>query len=69
MNTSKNMHELKVGMEVLIKHDLGLEIGQIESINLISGKVLVYFDYVDCPHFATFNLNQVVSFEIRTLNS
>lgn len=69
MNTFKNMHELKVGMEVLIKHDLGLEIGQIESINLKAGKVLVYFDYVDCPHFATFNLNQVVSFEIRTINS
>jgi hypothetical protein len=66
MNRFKNMHKMKVGMEVLIKHDLGLEIGQIESINPKSGKVLVHFDYVDCPHYATFNLDQIMSFEVRS---
>jgi len=54
---------LKVGMQVLLKHDLGLELGEIESINWKSGKVLVYFDYIDCPHFATFNIDQILHFE------
>lgn len=55
---------MKIGMEVVIKHDLGVEIGRIESINFKSGKVLIFFDYVDCPHFASFNLNQILHFEV-----
>lgn len=56
--------DMKIDMEVVIKHDLGIEIGRIESINFKSGKVLIFFDYVDCPHFASFNLNQILHFEV-----
>lgn len=52
---------LKVGMDVILKHDMGLEIGQIESVNLKTGKVLIYFNYPECPHFASFNISQIVN--------
>ena len=59
---------MKVGMEVFIKHDLGVEKGQIESINYKSGKVLIFFNHLDCPHFASFNLDQVIHFEVISEN-
>lgn len=66
MNLNDNIGGLTVGMDVIVKHDLGLEIGSIESINLRSGKVLLFFDYPDCPHFASFNISQIMSFEVRS---
>ena len=47
------------GQKVLVSHLQGEEEGEIESINLKTGKVLVFFNYLDCPHFDSFNLNQV----------
>ena len=66
MNLNDHIGGLTVGMDVIVKHDLGLEIGSIESINLTSGKVLLFFDYPDCPHFALFNISQIMSFEVRS---
>jgi hypothetical protein len=63
MTSHEKKQEIKVGMQVLISHDMGLEFGRIESINYKSGKVLVYFDYKACPHFASFNLDQIQHFE------
>lgn len=33
--------------------------GEVESVNLKTGKLLVYFSNPSCPHFDSFNLNQV----------
>lgn len=66
MNLNGQIGRLTVGMDVIVKHDLGLEVGTIESINFISGKVLLYFDYPDCPHFASFNISQIMLFEVRS---
>jgi hypothetical protein len=60
------MTKLAVGMDVIVKHALGLEVGAIESINFTSGKVLLYFDYPDCPHFASFNISQIMFIEVRS---
>jgi hypothetical protein len=65
MDKGIEKREYRVGMEVIVKHDLGLECGTIESVNLHSGKILVFFDYPECPHFASFNINQVAEFKIR----
>jgi hypothetical protein len=51
--------ELGKGKAVLVSHLQGEELGVIESINLKSGKVLIYFGYEDCPHFTLFNIAQV----------
>ena len=50
---------LFVGDRVEVRSDAGIEYGVIESINHNSGKVDVYFNYGDCPHFCTFNISQV----------
>lgn len=51
--------QLVVGDRVKVKSDAGIEYGVIESINRNTGKVDVYFNYGDCPHFCTFNISQV----------
>jgi hypothetical protein len=48
-----------VGDRVQITSLAGIEYGVIESINRNTGKVDVYFNYGDCPHFCTFNITQV----------
>lgn len=50
---------LAEGQFVEVTHLQGTEVGIIESINFKSGKVLVFFDYEACPHFDSFNINQV----------
>ena len=52
---------LVVGQMVVVTHLQGEEVGRLESINMLTGKALVYFDYESCPHFDSFNLNQVNS--------
>jgi hypothetical protein len=47
------------GNRVQVMSDAGIEYGVIESINYNTGKVDVYFNYGDCPHFCTFNITQV----------
>jgi hypothetical protein len=56
-----NMNSLRPGMVVVIKHDQGLEIGEIYSVNPKAGKVLVFFNYAACPHYASFNISQIMS--------
>ena len=48
------------GNRVQVTSDAGIEYGVIESINHNTGKVDVYFNYGDCPHFCTFNISQVM---------
>jgi len=69
MVKGRDKRKYRVGMDVIVKHDLGLECGTIESVNYNSRKVLVFFDYPECPHFASFNMNQVVEFPIRKSKS
>lgn len=52
--------KIKIGTYVVIKHDQGLEIGQVSSINLISKKIEIFFNYSACPHYCTFNLSQII---------
>ena len=55
---------LKPGMLVVIKHDQGLETGEIYSVNTRTQKVLVFFSYAACPHYASFNISQIVNSKI-----
>lgn len=50
------------GQRVVVTHLQGEEFGTVESVNYTTKKVLVYFDYEDCPHFDSFNLNQVTAY-------
>jgi hypothetical protein len=65
MNQKLHFEGLYEGLEVIVKHDQGLEIGTIYSINFVTGKVLIYFNYPECPHFASFNVNQILDFKPR----
>lgn len=51
--------QLVKGQKVQVTHLQGVEAGVVESVNYRTGKVLVYFDNKDCPHFDSFNLDQV----------
>lgn len=42
--------QLVKGQTVQVTHLQGVETGVVESVNYQTGKVLVYFDYKDCPH-------------------
>ena len=61
----KPLHE---GQIVVIKHDQGLEIGEISSINYKTGKVDIFFNYQACPHYCTFNLDQIVESVSKNVN-
>ena len=50
---------MKTGNKVKVTSLIGEEIGIIHSINLKSGKALVYFNYDACPHFCSFNISQL----------
>lgn len=49
----------EVGDTVQTESMAGLEFGKVVSINRNSGKVDIWFDYDSCPHFYTFNFNQI----------
>lgn len=54
---------------VEISHLQGTEIGEVESVNYKTGKVLVYFSYEACPCSTSFNLSQVKSIKPRLLKT
>lgn len=49
----------EVGDTVQTESMAGLEFGKVVSINHFSGRVDVWFDYDSCPHFYSFNFNQI----------
>ena len=55
---------LTKGQFVEVTHLQGTEAGIVESVNFKTGKVLVFFNYDACPHFDTFNINQVKPFKL-----
>jgi cytochrome oxidase Cu insertion factor (SCO1/SenC/PrrC family) len=57
--TIKTIQDISVGQFVVIKHDQGLEIGTVESINHKSKRVLIFFNYESCPHYCSFNFSQI----------
>ena len=59
MDEALNMPILVKGQWVEVSHLQGTEIGEVESVNYKTGKVLVFFNYEACPHFTSFNLDQV----------
>ncbi len=59
MDEALNVPMLVKGQMVEVTHLQGTEIGEVDSVNYQTGKVLVYFNYEACPHFTSFNLNQV----------
>ena len=59
---TRDINAIHPGMYVIIKHDQGLEIGRVDSINFATGKILIFFNYESCPHFALFNIEQVQEF-------
>lgn len=59
MDEALNFTTLVKGQLVEVTHLQGTEIGEVESVNYATGKVLVYFNYEACPHFTSFNLSQV----------
>ena len=59
MDEALNFEPLVKGQLVEVSHLQGIEVGEIESVNYKTGKVLVYFNYEACPHFDSFNLDQV----------
>ena len=54
---------------VEVTHLQGAEIGEVDSVNYQTGKVLVYFNYEACPHFTSFNLSQVKPIKPRLVSS
>jgi hypothetical protein len=52
------------GRKVTVTHLQGSEVGEIESVNWNSGKVLVYFSYESYPHFDSFSIDQVELFQV-----
>lgn len=49
----------QVGDTVQTQSMAGLEYGKVVSINHKIGKVDIWFDYDSCPHFYSFNFNQI----------
>lgn len=59
---------LSVGQVVEVRHLQGIEVGTIESINWKTGKALVHFKYESCPHFDSFNIEQLQPLPITLVN-
>lgn len=59
MDEALSMPRLVKGQMVEVSHLQGTEIGEVESVNYQTGKVLIFFNYEACPHFTSFNLSQV----------
>lgn len=53
------MITFQVGDTVQTESMAGLEYGKVVSINDKIGKVEIWFDYDSCPHFYSFNFNQI----------
>ena len=69
MDEALNVPMLVKGQMVEVTHLQGTEIGEVDSVNYQTGKVLVYFNYEACPHFTSFNLNQVKPIKPRLVSS
>lgn len=69
MDEALSMPRLVKGQMVEVSHLQGTEIGEVESVNYQTGKVLVFFNYEACPHFTSFNLSQVRSIKPRLVTS
>ena len=59
--------ELVPGQKVIVTHLQGVEVGEVESVNLKTGKVLVYFNNPSCPHFDSFNIGQVRAYPLKSM--
>jgi hypothetical protein len=68
MDEALNVPMLVKGQMVEVTHLQGTEIGEVDSVNYQTGKVLVYFNYEACPHFTSFNLNQVKPIKPRLVS-
>lgn len=55
----KQSIDYKPGQYVMVSHDQGLELGEIYSINYISGKAVIYISNPDCPHYFGANISQL----------
>lgn len=69
MDEALNMPMLVKGQMVEVSHLQGTEIGEVESVNYKTGKVLVYFNYEACPHSTSFNLSQVKPIKPRLVKT
>ena len=69
MDEALSMPRLVKGQMVEVSHLQGTEIGEVESVNYQTGKVLIFFNYEACPHFTSFNLSQVRQIKPRLVTS
>jgi hypothetical protein len=69
MDEALNLPMLVKGQMVEVTHLQGTEVGEVESVNYQSGRVLVFFNYEACPHFDSFNLSQVKPLKPRLVTS
>ena len=69
MDEALSMPRLVKGQMVEVSHLQGTEIGEVESLNYQTGKVLIFFNYEACPHFTYFNLSQVRPIKPRLVTS
>lgn len=69
MDEALSMPRLVKGQMVEVSHLQGTEIGEVESVNYQTGKVLIFFNYEACPHFISFNLSQVRPIKPRLVTS
>lgn len=69
MDEALSMPRLVKGQMVEVSHLQGTEIGEVESVNYQTGKVLIFFNYEACPHFTSFNLSHVRPIKPRLVTS
>ena len=69
MDEALSMPRLVKGQMVEVSHLQGTEIGEVESVNYQTGKVLIFFNYEACPYFTSFNLSQVRPIKPRLVTS
>ncbi len=69
MDEALNVPMLVKGQMVEVTHLQGTEIGEVDSVNYQTVKVLVFFNYEACPHLTSFNLNQVKPIKPRLVSS
>lgn len=69
MDEALSMPRLVKGQMVEVSHLQGTEIGEVESVNYQTGKVLIFFNYEACPHFTSFNLSRVRPIKPRLVTS
>lgn len=69
MDEALSMPRLVKGQMVEVSHLQGTEIGEVDSVNYQTGKVLIFFNYEACPHLTSFNLSQVRPIKPRLITS